>query len=148
MAFTPVNGIGGVLTAQVSGGSVITFAVTKWTGKIASKKLDRTHAGSSGYEVVAPGTGSFTGSAECWLDSTQIPDTIGTNALSPIRHLSGGVSDATKFYVTLVLTLGNSAKSYTLTNALIEDLEHTMSSAEGCSFSFNFQASGSWSGPS
>ena len=147
MAFTPVNGIGGVVTAQVSGGSVITFAVTKWNGKVASKELDRTHAGSQGYEVYAPGTGSISGSVECWLDSTQIPDTIGSNVLSPIRHLSGGVSDATKFYVQLVLTLGNSAKSYTIPTAMISDLEHTSSTSEGCSFTFSFKSSGSFSGP-
>jgi len=147
MSYTPVNGIGGTVTAQVSGGSVISFAVKKWTGKIQVDKLERTHGGSAGYKVKIPGNGDFTGSMECFLDSTQIPDTVGTNVLSPIRHLSGGVSDATKYYVQIILTLGNSGKAYTLPTAFIEGLEHVSDTAEGCTFTCNFESSGTFSGP-
>jgi hypothetical protein len=144
---THLNGIGGNVTGQVSGGSLITFGVTKWTGKISVDKLDRTNSASGGYKESIPGNAVFSGSFEAYADNDQLPDIAGTNVFRPHRHLSGGTSDTTKYYVAMTLTLGNSGKKYTLSTASIFDLEVTSETANGVTFTGNFESSGAFTGP-
>jgi hypothetical protein len=142
-----LNGIGGTITAQVSGGTACTFAVTKWEGKKSVDKHDRTHAGTGGYKVTIPGYAQLAGSGECFLDLNNLPDIAGSKVLDPTRHLSGGTSDPTKYWAGLILNLGNSGLAYRMTYALISELTLVSSTSEGCTFSFQYESCYSFTGP-